>query len=598
MDHKDDSVEEILKRLKRLDHRLSSIEKLLRGEKESEERIDELFESGKEEKKAVEEPPQDKQEFAYPIRKEAGEVEEEKKPYVYERPKGPSKTKEPTKIKDTTVTPADQERLWINVLHKIGIVALIIGVGLFIKYSFPYIGLWGRIAIGLLIGTGLLYLGERLMKGYGPYALGISSCGIVILYFSFYAGSAFYELFSPAVAFLLMLLVTVLGILLSLRYDSSVISFIAVIGAFLTPFVFRGGEITPLALTILFLYLALINVWILTVTKIKEWKWLNILAFSLTAMMLFTTIKYSSESGYPWVFLTFSTAFFALFFYIPGKENAESYVILFFNPFLYYFVLWFVTYETNPYLAGTLSLGLSVFYYYNGTSAERKKSLDRAWSFMSLSIFFLTIAIPVFLKTNWATCAWAVEGAVILSLGRKEKILKSLSLVLLGIAVFKMFFVDYFILETFPFFFNSIVTIASVFLCANLLSGQKEVENKGLAEFLNILGMLLVFTFTRTGTDKFFDKFNHLDAMKSLAITILWGIYALALFIAGIAKDSSPARAAGFLMASLTILKVFFYDFSYLEITFRVLSFVALGIILLTISFIYQKKMRSKNYDK
>ncbi len=579
MDKKDDSIEEILKRLVSIDYRLNSIEGFLKGRQE--------------EKISEEELPEEKEEeTAYLIREEEEKVKEEQKPFVYEEPK------ESTKIKDIAVAAADQEKIWINVLHKIGIVALLIGVGLFIKYSFPYIGLWGRIAIGLLIGTSLLYLGEKLMKEYGTYALGISSCGIVILYFSFYAGSAFYELFPPTAAFLLMLLVTVLGVLLSLRYDSSVISFIAVIGAFLTPYVFRGGEITPVALTILFSYLALINGWILTVTKLKEWKFLNILAFSLTAMMLLTTIKFSSENGYPWVFLTFSTIFFALFFYLPRKKNAESFVILFLNPFLYYFVLWFVTYRINPYIAGTLALALSAFHYYEGSRAEKKNSLELAWSFTSLAIFFLTIAIPIFLKANWSTLAWAVEGAVILSLGRKEKVLKILPLVLLGIAVFKMFFIDYFLLELFPFFFNSIIVIAAVFLCAKLLSGSKEDENKELIGALNIFGMLLVFTFTLTGTDKFFNDFSHLDEMRSLVLSVLWGVYSLVLFVAGIAKENSPAKIAGFLMASLTILKVFFYDLSYLETTYRVLSFVVLGIILLTISFIYQKKVGRINENK
>lgn len=592
MDHKDDSIEEILERLKRLDHRLSSIEKLLKEEKESEERIEEFSRVGTEEERV--EPPQEKEEVAYLIREEVEKVEEEKKSYVYERTKVPSKTKEPIKIKDKAVTPADQEGLWINVLHIIGIFALAIGVGLFLKYALPIIGPWVRISIGWLIGIGLLYLGDKLIKKYENYALGISSCAIVILYFSCYAGSAFYELFSPVMAFLLMLIVTVLGVLLSLRYDSSVISFIAVIGAFLTPYVFRGGEITPLALVILFSYLALINGWILTVTKLKEWKWLNILTFSLTAMMLLTTIKYAPESGYPWVFLTFSTVFFALFFYVPRKETSESYVILFLNPLLYYFVLWFVTYDSNPYLAGTLALGLSVFYYYNGVSAERKKSLEPAWSFMSLSIFFLTIAIPVFFKTNWSTCAWAIEGTAILSLGRKEKALKILPLVLLGIAIFKMVFIDYFILDTFPFFFNSIITMAAVFLSAKFNS-KAEDENKDLTNGLNILGSGLLFIFTITGTNKFFEEFSYLDEMRSLVYSILWGIYSLVLFIVGIAKENYNVKRAGFGIALLTILKVFFVDTSSLETVYRFLSFVVLGIILLTISFVYQKKIRKGN---
>jgi uncharacterized membrane protein len=517
---------------------------------------------------------------------------------VKERPVKHKATKKTVKKEELPLSTEKQERIWINILHKVGIFALTIGVGLFIKYSFPYIGLWCRIAIGLIIGIGLLYLGEKLMKNYGAYALGISSCGIVILYFSFYAASAFYGLISPVAAFLFMLLVTVTGVLLSLRYDSSVITFISLIGAFLTPYIFRVGKITPIALLILFTYIALINGWILTVTRLKKWKWLNILAFALTTMILLSTIKFAAKDGYSWVFLTFSTIFFALFFYIPRKENAESFVILFLNPFLYYFVLWFVTYKINPYLAGTPALGLSVFFYYNGTTAERKKSFELAWSYTTLAIFFLTIAIPVFFKVRWSTLAWAVEGAAILSLGRKEKVFQIFPLTLLSIAVFKMLFIDYSLLEPLSFLFNSIVTITAVFLSAKFLSTNREASGKQMAATLVVIGMLLVFWWTLTGTDKFFEKFYNLIKMKSLVISILWGIYSLALFVFGIAKESSPVKTAGFIMALLTIVKVFFYDLSYLERSYRILSLVILGIILLTISFIYQKKVGKKHGSK
>ena len=580
MDQKD-GFEEILKRLKSIDHRLNSIEKFLGEAKKEEESIAQFLEGEK--KVPVKE--SSREEVREPAYAVSGEGEEEKKERGYEEPEVKSEKRE------SPVSVVDQEKVWINVLHKIGLVAIILGVGLFIKYSLPYIGPWGRILGGLFIGVGLIYLGEKLIKNYGAYALGISSCGIVILYFSFYAAAAFYNLIHPAVAFLMMVLVTILGVLLSLRYDNSVISFIAILGAFLTPYVFRGGEISPLALVVLFSYLTLINGWILTVIRIKEWKALNILAFSLTAMMLLTTINYASESGYPLVFLIFSTVFFALFFYIPRKENTESVLVLFLNPFLYYFVLWFITYKINPYIAGTLALMLSAFYYYEGSRIKEKESLDIAWSFSTLAICFLTIAIPVFFKAKWSTFAWAVEGAAILSLGRKEKVLTTFPVVLLVIAVYKMLFIDYIYLEFLPFFINSVIVIICVLLSAKFLSKIDEEENKGMVSAFSILGLILVFWFTVTGAEKFFDKFIRFDEMESLSISFLWGVYALTLFLVGIIKRISPARIAGFIMAFLTILKVFFYDLSYLETTHRVLSFVVLGIILLMISFIYQKKM-------
>ena len=115
---------------------------------------------------------------------------------------------------------------------------------------------------------------------------------------------------------------------------------------------------------------------------------------------------------------------------------------------------------------------------------------------------------------------------------------------------------------------------------------------------MNILAMFLVFWFTVAGTDKFFMKFTNLKEMSSLVISVLWGLYALVLFVTGIIKESSHAKIAGFIMSSMTIIKVFFYDLSSLETTYRILSLVVLGIILLTISFIYQKKIRKIGDDK
>jgi len=40
----------------------------------------------------------------------------------------------------------------------------------------------------------------------------------------------------------------------------------------------------------------------------------------------------------------------------------------------------------------------------------------------------------------------------------------------------------------------------------------------------------------------------------------------------------------------MTVAKVFFYDLSALERVYRILSFIALGVLLLAISFAYQRK--------
>jgi uncharacterized membrane protein len=59
--------------------------------------------------------------------------------------------------------------------------------------------------------------------------------------------------------------------------------------------------------------------------------------------------------------------------------------------------------------------------------------------------------------------------------------------------------------------------------------------------------------------------------------------------IVGFWRRSSFVRWQALLLIAATIIKVFVYDFSQLDKGYRILSFIVLGVLLLTISFVYQR---------
>ena len=61
-------------------------------------------------------------------------------------------------------------------------------------------------------------------------------------------------------------------------------------------------------------------------------------------------------------------------------------------------------------------------------------------------------------------------------------------------------------------------------------------------------------------------------------------------FSGGERVDVSKAPVGALILIGLTVGKVFLYDLSALERVYRILSFIVLGILLLAISFAYQKK--------
>lgn len=74
-----------------------------------------------------------------------------------------------------------------------------------------------------------------------------------------------------------------------------------------------------------------------------------------------------------------------------------------------------------------------------------------------------------------------------------------------------------------------------------------------------------------------------------LGLSILWGIYALLIVILGIWKKKKHLRIGAIVLFGATLLKLFFYDLSNLDTISKTIVFVSLGVLLLIISFLYNK---------
>jgi uncharacterized membrane protein len=87
---------------------------------------------------------------------------------------------------------------------------------------------------------------------------------------------------------------------------------------------------------------------------------------------------------------------------------------------------------------------------------------------------------------------------------------------------------------------------------------------------------------------------NWMDIAQSthsykLALSILWGVYSLLLIMLGIWKAKKHLRIGAIVLFGITLLKLFFYDISHLNTISKTILFVSLGVLLLIISFLYNK---------
>ena len=79
------------------------------------------------------------------------------------------------------------------------------------------------------------------------------------------------------------------------------------------------------------------------------------------------------------------------------------------------------------------------------------------------------------------------------------------------------------------------------------------------------------------------------SASNKLALSILWGVYALLLIVLGIWKKKKHLRIGAIALFAATLIKLFFYDISSLATISKTIVFVSLGVLLLIISFLYNK---------
>ena len=82
-----------------------------------------------------------------------------------------------------------------------------------------------------------------------------------------------------------------------------------------------------------------------------------------------------------------------------------------------------------------------------------------------------------------------------------------------------------------------------------------------------------------------------------LGLSILWSLYSLLLISIGLWKNKKYLRIGAIILFAITLIKLFFYDINSLDTISKTIVFVSLGIILLLISFLYNKYKHLTNDD-
>jgi uncharacterized membrane protein len=440
-----------------------------------------------------------------------------------------------------------------------------------------------------------------------------------------------------------MIIITAIGIALSLRYDAISLMMVATIGGFATPLMASTGQNNQVGLLS---YVALLDIAVLVISVFKKWREINVAGF-IGTIILFSAW---GEKFYTRNDLNSTMFFLTLFFVIYSVSSliynlmkkelstgTEQMLVLFSAIFYFGASYGLLNENYHPFL-GFFALILAFYYFiWAFTVRNFTPSDENLYGFLAfLTVGFVTIALPIQFKQNVITISWAIEAVLLMLIGvrLKKNSIVIFSIIVSALTLFKYLLFDavssdkYTIVIFNSSFFTAIMIVCALYVIAYIAKNFAEDENKAIDKkaiiiiFIIVANLVSIFAISReivTSYDRDISaiyaqqnqlsngyygqpasyspteqrlnqaKIEKLNNKSSISLSIFWLIYAIALLMIGVARKNKSLRLGGLALLALAIFKLFFVDLWSLGTLYRIISSMSLGVVLLSISFVYQK---------
>jgi uncharacterized membrane protein len=266
------------------------------------------------------------------------------------------------------------------------------------------------------------------------------------------------------------------------------------------------------------------------------------------------------------------------------------------------------------------ALGLAGVYIFLSQQVQSRKvapSATRTLHFLHLAVAlgFITVAIPIRLEAHWITIGWFVEAGVLLWVADRveSELLNVFALGALALGVVRSLLMDNF--QTTQLILN--LRMATYMVAVGVLGAvawyayrrTDETARTVAAAAVVALNVLALIALSREVSD-YYDRqlttfklpygrwtsayrenWGRIRVARDFTYSALWMAYGAMLMVIGFLRRAAFVRWQALLLIAATIAKVFVYDVWQLDRGYRIVSFIVLGMLLLAISFVYQRDL-------
>ena len=350
-------------------------------------------------------------------------------------------------------TPGVENFIGLTLINFVGIIVLITGLSIGVKYAIDInlISPFMRILLTYIAGAFLFILSARLRKKYQLLSIILFSGAMASAYFTTYAAYEYYHLIPRSFAFLLMLVLTFLTVYFSLKYDKKEIAILGLVGAYGIPFFVKGNSEN---VTALFSYIFLINSGVLLISFRKYWLALTYISFFTTWIIYLSwLIIYSADHANDvsimfcylfFIFFIVSSLVFKIIKRLPIDQSDIFIVVA--NSVIFYFSLFFLYKSRGNNSIEIITLVFAIAYLFAGIILRKLLSLQTYLynSFFCISLAAFTTFAAIKYASFTLTIIWVILAIIMFIVGMiyRLKIFRVSSIILFAITLIKLLLID------------------------------------------------------------------------------------------------------------------------------------------------------------
>ena len=487
-----------------------------------------------------------------------------------------------------------------RILAWLGGLAILVGVVFFLVIAVDrgWIGVEARVALAfagstILLAAGL-FLYER--RGQTEAAVAAVASALAALYASLTYATAVQEVIGQEAGLLVAGVVGVAGAAIAVRWSSQLVAALALLGALAAP-VLVGGETTGVSLA--FMIVALVA----TVGALlwQRWGWLALGAFLVSAPQLAYWSWDRDDLLLPLAMLAlywclFVVAAIGYELRVPvSKLRVSSASVLLLNAALATALGWSLVDDRGSSQGATAwVLGVTLAYIVLGSVGFRQRmSTEVAALLVAVGVGLSGVTLALALDGPALVAGWSAEAVILAWVSRRTGEQRALvfSVVFLGLAALHTLIDEAppeSLIDGVADLPVAVTAVLCVGIAALLVSWFVELADVRLV-LLGVGSVAVLYAASLTIVDLLQGDAAEPSQTAQVALSMFWGVVALVAIVVGLARNVRELRYGGLALLGLSVAKVFAYDLSELDSLYRVLSFIAVGIVLLVGAYAYAR---------